>query len=271
MHYRRKNDPHNGLLNFKTPKALPGYWRYFPSPDLAPYVEHFWTIEWNLAAPVLRETLPYPTPHIILEPEVCVLSGVTTRKFSRTLEGESRVLGAKFLPGGLRPFIARPVSAYTDAIVPLQEVFGVAAGELNRRALLHADHHAAIGAVESFLRGLNPRVDDSLALVREIAARIAGDRGIGRVEQLAAEFHLGLRTLQRLFDDYVGVSPKWMIRRYRLQEAAERIAAQNAVDWAQIALDLGYSDQAHFSRDFKRLIGKSPAHYFRTMTQMPRE
>lgn len=269
MTYRLKQDPHNGLLNFKASAPMPGYWRYLPSAELAPYIEHYWTIEWNLSEPALRETLPYPCAHIILEPGVAQLGGVHTKKFSRLLEGHSRVLGAKFRPGGLRPFVSQPVSAFTDKVLPLHEVFGDAARHLDRRVLAHADHHAAIEVLETFLCALQPRADDALALAGTVAARIANDRAITRVEQLGLEFGTSARTLQRLFGEYVGVSPKWMIRRYRLQEAAERIAASALVDWAQIALDLGYADQAHFSRDFKNLIGKSPAEYFRSLSEMP--
>lgn len=270
MPFRAKSDPHNGLLNFKASAPLPGYWRYHPSADLAPYIEHYWTIEWDLAEPALRETLPYPSAHIILEPDVCALGGVSTRKFSRVLEGRGRVLGAKFHVGGLRPFIAVPASAYTDRVLPLHQVFGAAASNLHRRVLAHADHHAAIGVLEAFLRARQPRHDAAITRVRQIAARISGDRDMRQAEQLAQEFGMGLRTLQRLFGEYAGVSPKWMIRRYRLQEAAERIAAAASIDWARIAHELGYADQAHFIRDFKRLIGKSPDDYFRAMAEMPR-
>jgi AraC-like DNA-binding protein len=92
---------------------------------------------------------------------------------------------------------------------------------------------------------------------------VASDRRITRVEQLVRELGVGARRLQRLFDEYVGVSPKWIIQRYRLHEAAERIAAGCANDWATLALDLGYADQAHFIRDFKRLVGLPPAEYAR--------
>lgn len=266
MQYRLKHDPHNGLLHWRASTALPGYWRYFPSPDLAPYVEHYWTIEWDLREPVLRETLPYPCAHIVLEPGLGQLAGVHTRKYSRVLSGTSRVLGTKFRAGGLRTFVDRPVSAYTDRVIELTEVFGPAAAQLSNAALAHADHHAAIGVVETFLRGRDPRPDESAELAGRIAERIAQDRGIGKVEQLADAFGLGMRSLQRLFGEYVGVSPKWTIRRYRLQEAAERLAAERTVDWARIALDLGYSDQAHFIRDFRKLVGRSPADYCRTLS-----
>ena len=72
---------------------------------------------------------------------------------------------------------------------------------------------------------------------------------------------MSARTLQRLFRRYVGVGPKWVLQRYRLHEAAERIADGYDGDWAALALDLGYFDQAHFIKDFKALVGCSPAEY----------
>jgi AraC-like DNA-binding protein len=74
-----------------------------------------------------------------------------------------------------------------------------------------------------------------------------------------------VRQLQRLFKEYVGVSPKWVIQRYRLLDAAERVAAGTIVNWADLALELGYADQAHFIRDFKGLVGRSPAEYARRL------
>ena len=74
-------------------------------------------------------------------------------------------------------------------------------------------------------------------------------------------FGLSARSLQRLFRRYVGVGPKWVLQRYRLHEAAERIADGEGGDWAAFALELGYFDQAHFIKDFKALVGCSPAEY----------
>ena len=266
MRYQPKHDPHNGLLHFKASRSLSGYARYFPSSDLAPFIEHYWTVEWDLPQPVLRETLPYPSAHIVLEPGVAQLAGVHTKKFSRMLEGKSRVLGVKFLPGGLRPFVDRPVWAFTDKVVDLGEVFGASAAHLCDVALAHTDHHAAISVVESFLRERDPRTDAASSLAARIAQCIATHRDICQVEQVATRFELSIRALQRLFREYVGASPKWVICRYRLQEAAERMAAADDIDWPEIALELGYSDQAHFIRDFRRLVGTAPAAYFRTLS-----
>jgi len=79
------------------------------------------------------------------------------------------------------------------------------------------------------------------------------------------EHAIAARQLQRLFREYVGVTPKWVIQRYRLIEAAERLATGVTEDFAGLALDLGYADQAHFIRDFKKLVGRPPAGYARSV------
>ncbi len=66
------------------------------------------------------------------------------------------------------------------------------------------------------------------------------------------------RTLQRLFSQYVGVSPKWVIKRFRLLEAVGELSKNKKADWTKLALELGYFDQAHFIKDFKSIIGKTP-------------
>nr|WP_254625240.1 MULTISPECIES: helix-turn-helix transcriptional regulator [unclassified Myxococcus] len=81
------------------------------------------------------------------------------------------------------------------------------------------------------------------------------------MEQVAALAGLEPRNLQRRFSAAVGVSPKWVIQRYRLHEAAEQLARADAPDMASLALQLGYFDQSHFIRDFKALVGRAPGQY----------
>jgi AraC-like DNA-binding protein len=252
-----------GILHQSVEPAVSGYGRYWPAEDLAPFVEHFWTVAWDVAEPEVREVLPHPSVHLVLERGQSRLAGVPTRKFTRVLEGKGRVLGTKLRPGGFRPFLGRPVSGLTGRTLPLAEVFGPAGDELEARALACADPREGFEVVQGFLRGLGARPDPAVELVGRIAERAMTDREITRVEHLVEIFGIGARRLQRLFGEYVGVSPKWIIQRYRLHEAVERIAAGTAADGATLAGELGYADQAHFIRDFKKLVGSSPAEYAR--------
>lgn len=63
-------------------------------------------------------------------------------------------------------------------------------------------------------------------------------------------------------------SPTWMIRRYRIQEAAARLEAGDVHSWSDLALDLGYADQSHFSNDFRRFVGRPPATYARSLERL---
>jgi AraC-like DNA-binding protein len=90
---------------------------------------------------------------------------------------------------------------------------------------------------------------------------ITSDSSLRRVDELSVVSGLSVRALQRLFSDYVGVSPKWVMRRARLHEAALRADGGEPVDWAALASDLGYADQAHLTRDFTATIGVPPARY----------
>jgi AraC-like DNA-binding protein len=96
-----------------------------------------------------------------------------------------------------------------------------------------------------------------------LVERAQGDRAIKRADDLARVAGLSVRSLHRAFERYVGVGPKWVIRRARVHEAAERVAAGESVAWGGLAHELGYHDQAHLIRDFKAQIGVTPAAYAR--------
>jgi AraC-like DNA-binding protein len=81
------------------------------------------------------------------------------------------------------------------------------------------------------------------------------------VDDVVNRMGLNKRSLQRLFSQYVGVSPKWVIKRDRLHEATEQLTSGSVVNWAKLAQDLGYFDQAHFIKDFKNIVGSTPAEY----------
>ena len=102
-----------------------------------------------------------------------------------------------------------------------------------------------------------------ISLVKKATHSIETTPSITKVEQLCNIVNINSRTLQRLFQTYVGVSPKWLIRKYRIHEILVRIEQSNnkSIDWQQMVLDLEYVDQAHFINDFKYFTGYSPQQY----------
>lgn len=249
---------------------LPGtsrHVRHAPVDALRAWIEHFWFISWDLgdAPPYAAATLQHPSVHLVFEDVGSRIVGVMTKRFETVLRGRGRVFGVKFRPGGFRPWLGRAVATITDRRIAPVDVFGSAIARLDAAIAAASDELAMIGHATSFLLARTPSPDENVERVAAIAASIMADRAITRVEHLVAATGLDLRALQRLFREYVGASPKWVINRYRLHEALEQIAAGGAIDWAALALDLGYFDQAHFIRDFRALVGVSPGAYVRGM------
>jgi AraC-like DNA-binding protein len=198
--------------------------------------------------------------HLVVERDNTRVWGVDRGKFARQLVGEGQVFGIRFRPGAFYPFVKSPVSAFTDRSVPLCAALGADAGALEA-AMLTLDDDGMVEVVERFLHERLPERDANVILINDIVDCILDDRTILRVDDLVSHFSLSKRTLQRLFSQYVGVTPKWVIQRYRLHEAAEQLADGATDDSSALALSLGYYDQAHFIKDFKAVIGSTPAEY----------
>jgi transcriptional regulator GlxA family with amidase domain len=130
-----------------------------------------------------------------------------------------------------------------------------------RTVLDGSDDAAMIEAASRLLRAGLPPPDPKVEKIAAILRTVEGTPGLTQVEELAAGARMGVRSLQQLFSEYVGVSPKWVIRRFRLHEAADRLAGGEDIDLPTLALSLGYFDQSHFSSDFRKLVGQSPGRY----------
>lgn len=85
------------------------------------------------------------------------------------------------------------------------------------------------------------------------------------VSALAAELFRSERSLQAAFTEYVGVGPKWLLKRQRLLRVIGRTAGKTHPNWAGVAADMGYSSQTHLLNDFKQVVGVTPTVYLRQL------
>lgn len=254
----------DGILNPRESHAKFRLSRYAPAEDLRPFILRYWIVEWDLRGqpPHLQELVPQPCVNLVFEKGDSRIYGVSTARFSRLLADRGRVLGIKFRPGGFFPFLRTPVATLTNRSIPARELFGPEADALEATILAQTDDGEMVRLAEDLLRRRLPERDENVEAVGRIVDSIAGDREITHVGDLAKRAGLSKRTLQRLFRRYVGVSPKWVIRRYRLLEATQRVAGV-VESWPRMALDLGYFDQAHFINDFRSVVGVPPTEYAR--------
>jgi AraC-like DNA-binding protein len=252
-----------GILRRSLPAGTLRHSRRRPASEVAPWITHYWMINWDLRGckPQVVETLPHPNIHLIFEKGTSVVSGVQTCRFSRVLEGQARVFGVKFRAGGLRPFLDRAVSKLADSIVPASHVFGKDLEPLETILLSSGKEDDKVQAADDFFRAHAPRPDPQVEMAGHLVERILREPEIKTVDDLANRAGMGKRRLQRIFNEYVGASPKWVIRRYRLHDLVEKANSGSQLDWSQVALELGYFDQAHLINDFKSMVGYSPAEY----------
>jgi AraC-like DNA-binding protein len=263
---KRKSEAPRGVLHLAPGEPDQRLERFEAGEALRPFVEHYWAVTWERQPRVTRETVPHPSVHLVLEPGRSELHGVYRRRFSRIIEGSGRVLGIKFRPGGFRAFVSGSVARFTGKVVAPSLVFGPSIGSLEAEATSRAHAGAAFELVDAFLNQFHPTPTAELIRISEMVQFIASDRSMTRVDRLVERFDVGPRQIQRVFQEYVGVSPKWVIQRYRLIEAAERLRSRDrSIDFAALALDLGYSDQPHFIRDFKNMVGMTPTDYHKSL------
>ncbi len=252
-----------GILNPRAAQEQLAFSWHPPAADLACVVKRHWAVRWDFRGreAFLQEVLPHPCANLCFEPGGASVHGVITRRASHLLEGKGMTVGTMFRPGAFASFTTVPMAELADRGVPLAAVFGADGTSLELEVGARAGALARIEAIEAFLRARWSSPDPAAQRAEQIIAWMLEAPVGTRATDVAALHGLSTRALQRLFHRYVGAGPKWVLQRYRLHEAADRIAAGDRGGWAEVATDLGYADQAHFIRDFHALVGCTPGAY----------
>lgn len=261
-----------GLVRRPATAAVFDTQRFAVPEHLRPWFSYLWTVDWDLreGTPVTSTVISFPALHLTAEDGVpgevrhgvalpaTLLHGSGTRVFRITLSGTGTVVGARFTPGGFAAWVGADAAALTDRVVAATDLLPGFAGTHERTAgLPPAERAAAFTEALSEHPAAAP-ADDELT---ELVQRIEQDATLVRVEQLGALSGWSVRTLQRRFQTFLGVSPKWVLGRFRLQEAALALEQDPDVDLAELAVRLGWYDQAHLTNAFRRLLGETPAQY----------
>jgi AraC-like DNA-binding protein len=242
------------------------------SPELAPWVENHWSLRWDLpdGATYLSSTLPHPACHLSVEPDhpreglgddPVVVTGVPTRRFDVVVRGSGWVQSVKFRPGGLTSLTGHPARELRDVTVPASQVFPRATTDALRRLGPEVPDEECRAVVEQALRALRTEPEADYQIVLEVVGQMLDDRTLIRVAEVEERCGIGTRSLQRLFERYVGVSPKWVLSRYRMHDVVTALDEGYDGSLADLAAEYGWFDQAHFTREFTDLIGVPPGSY----------
>lgn len=243
------------------PRRLPvAFRRVAAGAQLAELVQWWWLSEWSLppGESSQQHLLAFPASNLAVEDSLVGLSGPTTRASVRVLRGTGWVVGALLRPAALAALAPDPRAIRNQyPTLPEPELHAAVVG------CAAAGLEAGIAPVEAWLAERVGPVGEEALLANRMVTVAGTDPLVRTVGDLAAAVHVSQRTLHRLADRYVGLTPYALIRRRRLQEAARDIREQPEESLAAIASRHDFTDQAHLAREFTRAIGYSPTEYRR--------
>jgi AraC-like DNA-binding protein len=255
------------------------YRRRKPAAPLAGFIEVLWYWEGTARPHEFERLLPDGSTELILnlgEDQVRVYDRRDLRRFERldgaTLVGphsqffvidtaeQDRVMGVHFRPGGSFPFLPLPLDELHDLHISLSDVWGGFARELRERLLAAKTVEGRFDLLEA---GLLERVAKPLERHRAVAHALGeflsgGARTIADVTDATG---LSARRFIEVFKQQVGMPPKQFCRVRRFQRVIRGLAVGGAIDWAGVAAESGYFDQAHLIHDFRAIAGISPGEY----------
>lgn len=264
-----------GHLN---PSALAPVARLAPPPDLAAALVHVWIPEWDLppGQVLTQAVLTFPVVNLVVQPGApegdVALHGPHTTVSQRELCGRGWAVGALLRPAAVPALLAAvPGGAQAPALVDgsarLDEPELLAEVAAAMRSDVPARHQHALDVVAGWLRERLAAVGAPHAdgLLANALLDVIGGHGDGvplrRVDEVAARLGVSVRTAQRLSLAHTGLTPAALLRRRRLQDAADRLRRDPALDLARLAHETGYADHAHLTRDFRTVLGLTPSDF----------
>ncbi len=261
------------------------YARYIPTQPLSQFVSCFWYWEGAPQTPAKERLMPTGEPGIIINMRddqlrlyacddlersdtygLALFSGARTEPFAIHNQQQDRVFGIQFHAAGAFPFFRTPANEMANIAVPLDNLWRGGAGELRERLLAAPTVECMFQAAESLLLSQVVRDLEFHRAVSFALRHFCRTPNAGKIAQVTDKLGLSQRHFIAVFRQQVGLTPKAFCRVRRFQYVLHSIHAASHVDWAQVALDSGYYDQAHFIHDFRRFSGVTPLQYWESKT-----
>ncbi|NIL76561.1 helix-turn-helix transcriptional regulator [Rhodococcus sp. B10] len=237
------------------------------------WVENYWLLRWDLPDGVSyrSSTLPHPACTLSVErgrvrtgvADVgpVVATGVLTRRFDVTIAESGWVFGVKFRPGGFASMTGTSARTLRDVLVAAPSMFAPDAVAALGALGPDDDPDRCAAVADEALSIQDAHVEPAYSAVLSIVATMLNDRTLLRVSDVERACDIGTRHLQRLFERYVGTTPKWVLNRYRIHDAITDLDDGFSGSIADLAARYAWFDQAHFTREFTELVGVPPSDY----------
>jgi AraC-like DNA-binding protein len=250
-----------------------------PSAALAPYVEKLWYCDGHRVVNGTQRMLPDGRFQLVIslaEGPISALSGPMggggviapslligiRSRFNIIDTAKLRsAMGVVFRPGGAHVFLGTLTDGFHNKNTSLDLIWGSMVRTLRDRLRTANDRAEKFRLIEvALLEHRNERLQLDAA-VRYALQEFVRRPKIPTVRELAHEAGLSRRRFSQLFREQIGLTPKVYCRLQRFQNTLKLIASRASVDWAQLALEAGYCDQAHLAHEFHDFSGLSPSAY----------
>lgn len=190
----------------------------------------------------------------------------SSRKLSNTLiERGCFYFGVRFQIGIMPSFLSLKPKDIVDQSLPLNVVYALA-GHLIERVSDCQTFEQQINAFNQVCGG-QPFLINTPALSQRLIKLMVLHRGNISIPELCHHSGYSARTISSSFNDYYGLSPKAFNLMLRYQQSLEQLMQNKVERLTDLATDVGYSDQSHFFRQFKRFNGQGPKEFQNTLKQ----
>jgi AraC-like DNA-binding protein len=194
-----------------------------------------------------------------------IVGGVRSRFYTREMAAPSCSVGAMLCPGAAELLFGASAGELAETHTPLADLWGASAEGLRAQLLETDDAENRLAVLESALTGRLPLVR---SVDPVIAAFLYDSRSPQSVGDAVKQTGLSHRHFIARFRRAAGLPPKAYSQVLRFQRAVRYLRKGSAISLASVAAEAGYSDQAHFTRDFQSFAGVTPMAY---RTRSPRE
>jgi AraC-like DNA-binding protein len=253
---------------------------HFPQPPLSQFVENIWLVEGFAASYTREKILPDGAIELIIdldtEPKTIFedeaserfrtvkrawISGERTRYLVIGAEKNQAMVGIRFRPGGAYPFFQFPISELSESVTELNLIWGGLVDEIREQLLEIKSPDERLLRLESFLLRQARRSLEANRLITFAVQQLQHSPQFLAIRDLANTLGITQKHLISQFEKVVGLRPKSFARVCKFQKVVKLLEQQNQIEWAAIASDCGYYDQAHFIHEFQKFSGLNPSAY----------
>lgn len=240
-----------------------------PTSELSSYIESIWFMNWNITNPEGMKCIVAPNPctkFVVLQKDAItyrpLLIGARENAdiFSHT--GQGSVMGFDFQPGALYPILKKPMNAWPLSGLYADEFFANLP-PLPTDSWSEENLSQWLNNFEDYL--IKKLMNSKGHNYKEIQAMMEGILGgsLQSLDDLAQKCSMSIRTLQRVFQKEIGLSPRDVLRIARFNHAIRQIGQDDFTAFTEVALASGFFDQAHMVNEFQKLVSTPPSKFKR--------